>query len=369
MPPRQDASTAGGGEPIVPPRVQTSSTEEIKVLKNRPKASKLRQQKLPAWQPILTAFTAIPVVFAIGFIFIPVGVVILLSSISVREINLEYASHCPSPPSNCTVTFNIKEGEDFKGNVYFYYGLDNYFQNHRRYVKSRSDSQLLGDLSNVGKDCDPLKSGKVNGTDMFYAPCGAIANSMFNDTFELVSLRDDKNVPFSINGVIWEIDKDVKFRNPEPKEGGDLCSAFEGYLPPPNWKKHPCELDKENPDNNGFRNVDFIVWMRTAALPSFKKLYRLLDRKQGYESGLPAGSYKLKIENNYPVSDFNGRKHFIISTTSWTGGKNNFLGIAYIVIGCICVMLGAVFSFIHIKFGHSFAEMANISGRREWSSS
>lgn len=56
---------------------------------------------------------------------------------------------------------------------------------------------------------------------------------------------------------------------------------------------------------------------------------------------------------DYPVDAFNGKKHFIISTTSWTGGKNNFLGIAYIIIGCICVVLGAIFSFIHIKFGHS----------------
>jgi hypothetical protein len=43
-------------------------------------ASKLRQQKLPAWQPILTAYTAIPVVFIIGFVFIPIGVFALLSA-------------------------------------------------------------------------------------------------------------------------------------------------------------------------------------------------------------------------------------------------------------------------------------------------
>lgn len=31
--------------------------------------------------------------------------------------------------------------------VYFYYQLANFYQNHRRYVKSRSDGQLRGDLS------------------------------------------------------------------------------------------------------------------------------------------------------------------------------------------------------------------------------
>lgn len=33
-----------------------------------------------------------------------------------------------------------------QGDVYFYYGLYNYYQNLRRYMKSRSDAQLIGDL-------------------------------------------------------------------------------------------------------------------------------------------------------------------------------------------------------------------------------
>lgn len=70
-------------------------------------------------------------------------------------------------------------------------------------------------------------------------------------------------------------------------------------MKPPNWATHPCNLTND-PKNNGFENVDFIVWMRTAALPSFKKLYRLLDRKHDstYSNGLPAGQYQLVIENS-----------------------------------------------------------------------
>ena len=60
-----------------------------------------------------------------------------------------------------------------------YYGLDNFYQNHRRYVKSRDDKQLQGkDIDTVDSDCAPFdKDGE---TDMIYAPCGAIANSLFN---------------------------------------------------------------------------------------------------------------------------------------------------------------------------------------------
>lgn len=32
-----------------------------------------------------------------------------------------------------------------QNNVYMYYGLSNFYQNHRRYVKSRDDKQLNGD--------------------------------------------------------------------------------------------------------------------------------------------------------------------------------------------------------------------------------
>ena len=68
---------------------------------------------------------------------------------------------------------------------------------------------------------------------------------------------------------------------------------------PPNWQKNIWELDPEHPDNNGFLNTDFIVWMRTAALPSFRKLYRKLSRTSGFFfDGLPSGNYELEIVNS-----------------------------------------------------------------------
>lgn len=50
-----------------------------------------------------------------------------------------------------------------------------------------------------------------------------------------------------------------------------------------------------NEDNSGFINEDFIVWMRTAALPTFRKLYRLIERKSDLHPTLPAGRYYLNI--------------------------------------------------------------------------
>ena len=57
----------------------------------------------------------------------------------------------------------------------------------------------------------------------------------------------------------------------------------------------------------------------------------------------------------YPVKSFAGRKRIIISTTSLLGTKNPFLGIGYIVVGCVVLMLGIVFLVIHIKYGKRYS--------------
>ena len=73
-----------------------------------------------------------------------------------------------------------------QGTVYMYYGLTNFYQNHRRYVRSRDDNQLHGEMLSPGDlndDCEPYKEGtNGTGTSFGYAPCGAIANSLFNGT-------------------------------------------------------------------------------------------------------------------------------------------------------------------------------------------
>ena len=47
--------------------------------------TKFKQQKLPAWQPIMTAGTVLPAFFAIGIAFIPLGVALLVTSDNVSS--------------------------------------------------------------------------------------------------------------------------------------------------------------------------------------------------------------------------------------------------------------------------------------------
>lgn len=62
--------------------------------------------------------------------------------------------------------------------VYVYYQLDNFYQNHRRYVKSYDKYQLLGTVASkhAHKECVPLV---YNGSTALH-PCGLVANSLFN---------------------------------------------------------------------------------------------------------------------------------------------------------------------------------------------
>ena len=81
----------------------------------------------------------------------------------------------------------------------------------------------------------------------------------------------------------------------------------------------------------------FIVWMRVAGLPIFRKLYA------SFADTLPAGQYRLVVYNNYDVSGWGGSKRFVIQTSNSLGGQNYFIGGAFVVVGSLCITLSIIF--------------------------
>ncbi|CAB4069664.1 CDC50 family protein chat-1,Cell cycle control protein 50A,Cell cycle control protein 50B [Lepeophtheirus salmonis] len=318
-------------------QLKTLTLSTLEVLQNAFK----KQQKLPAWQPVLTTGTVLPTFFVIGIAFVPIGAAMMWFSHMVKEVDIDY-TNCVGPDGDMCLEFDIDEVMEEP--VFLYYGLTNFYQNHRRYVQSRSDKQLLGDLSiSPIKDCAPFD--KDNDTKKPYFPCGAIANSLFNDVIKISKIEgnDEQNVPM--------LKKEI---------AGALIDTLNL---PKDWDKELWELDPDDPENNGLQNEDLMVWMRTAALPSFRKLYRRINHTGIFEDGLPKGKYYFYIDYKYRVHQFAGTKSVVLSTRTLMGGKNNFLGIAYVIHGCVCFSVGVVFLFVHINRGRRHHEVLNVSSR------
>ncbi|EMR09767.1 hypothetical protein PNEG_01951 [Pneumocystis murina B123] len=344
----------------------------------KPPNTDFYQQRLKAWHPILTPKYVFPIFFALGLIFMSLGGILLYFSSQVHEIIINY-TYCDSQaslnefksipskyvqmsfPSNvqsmnqaiwkkkineksvysikepiCLIRFEIPI--DLNPPVFLYYRLTNFYQNHRRYVKSFSRDQMMGRAKTAAElrssdDCSPL-SVSDNGKPIY--PCGLIANSMFNDTISqpkrLASLSGEVLEPYFMTnkGISWLSDKNI-YRKTSYRPSD--------VSPPPNWVlRYPNGYNETN-----FPNIhdweEFHVWMKTAGLPTFEKLS--LRNDTGI---MKAGAYEIEVVMHFPVTKYNGSKTIIISTRSFIGGRNLFFSIAYIISGALSFIIGSFFT-------------------------
>ena len=61
---------------------------------------------------------------------------------------------------------------------------------------------------------------------------------------------------------------------------------------------------------------------------------------------------------DYPVKQFSGTKSIVISTVSWIGGKQPFLGWAYIAAAVLCVFLAAIGLVRHLLRPRKLGDMS-----------
>lgn len=353
----------------------------------RPANTAFKQQRLKAWQPILTPRTVLPTLFIIAVIFAPIGAVLLLASNSVSQITLDYtecdkAGTSPSPlkhfdyqlkssnadlkhadptwtfdaaTKTCTVQFELPA--EIGKPVFIYYKLTNFYQNHRRYVRSLDSDQLLGkarsasDLDNG--DCKPL--GAEGGKAIY--PCGLIANSLFNDTIGNPILlnvpggnvNDNQTYAFSSKNIAWPGEKNKYTDNPK--------LDWTQVLPPPNWReRYPQYNNTPDGHPNLASDEHFQNWMRTAGLPTFTKLYGRND-----DAPMVKGNYQIPIGMNFPVTQFGGTKSIVISNVAWIGGKNPFLGWAYIATAGLFMLLALAGTIRHCIRPRKLGDMSLLS--------
>jgi hypothetical protein len=90
---------------------------------------------------------------------------------------------------------------------------------------------------------------------------------------------------------------------------------------------------------------DLMVWMRTAALPTFRKLYGRI------EVDLRANEViTVRTRNSYNSYSYGGTKTLVLSTAGVLGGRNNFLGRAYVMVGMSCLLLALLLTLLCIVF-------------------
>lgn len=275
-----------------------------------------RQQQLPAWRPLLSGNFLITWSLLLGILGVPLGWFLLNTSNQIVEISVDYTD-CVSTGEptltcaemirrnfshvcSCRITFELSHS--LMKPTFLYYALSNYYQNHRRYSRSRDDYQLAGYVSSEKSliaNCWPYHKRFDNRTGMWMtvAPCGAIANSLFNDTFRLFAATSNtsseplRQVTLSRQGISWPTDKQYKFRNPPNQD------VFNAYTYPPNWHEY-LQFIGQSPNSSGFKYEPLIVWMRVAAMPKFRKLYGRVVHEIGswFESSLPIGQYTMEID-------------------------------------------------------------------------
>jgi hypothetical protein len=349
---------------------------------------------------------------ATGALFIAIGAALLAISKGVVEYEHDYTD-----ADTATGYFDIAVDREMEPPIWVYYQLDGFHQNHRKYVKSRDDKQFQYSESpqfaesELHASCEPWVA--TNDGHVHY-PCGLVARSIFNDTFAVLH-KDSASeawsrlaVDSSAQAIAWPSDTEGRFRNvnPEGKVGGgsekenqlrlnmwildlfppmtceqqDFSDGWEpvevatkevdginvtdckGYMtdaPTCNFKKDGAAFEctgNYQPTKQpewGIESGHFLVWMRIAGLPRFRKLWGKVDQVLPKDSTL-----RVYFQNNFEVIQFSGRKAFVISTSTALGGRSDFLGIGYVVVGGCCLLFGLGFAWRHSLRGRQLGDVS-----------
>jgi len=363
---------------------------------NVAESSPFLQQSLRTWYPFFVPQCVIPSFFAIAILFVVLGGVFanrsdLAFAQIVRYDDVNKYQLIPSRP-----LVNIQQGlknfsvggdtslqgtqtkiiftllKDLPAPVYLYYGLTNFFQNHRNFVQGRNMLQLAGSpqTKTTMYACEPYLSpsasprvmftaGSKNVTaeDMTYSPCGIAPWSMFNDTFVLRQVHSNTtsvvicntsdfdavgnalgNTPLnrcSKKGISWDSDIRVRFQPSPPDQlvwsANYAFNTTNEYLARGYYSQEPGHRIPDPLD------LDFHVWMRVAPTSTFRKLLRII------QTNLSAGTYAMDVTEFYDSFSFSGEKNFQLRIDSSVGAANYSLAIAYLAAGALAFVIGVAF--------------------------
>lgn len=342
-----------------------------------PKNSRLRQQALPACKPVMDTIWVVFIYLSAGVVLIPIGAVCLAYGQQPVEVSYRYDQTCfPANQSfvfsnssnydrqqyiwqnagddealSCTLTLTI--ADDMPTPLYVFYEMKGFLQNHRRYVISRSDQQLV-DKSDPNTDACTTQLDYAGNSSQAINPCGLAAWTYFNDTYQdWQVLRNGEIINqnsnlVSTNDIAPKTDQKYMFADYIPQFFNPLINRLRGG-------SNITTLVK--------KDQHFIIWMRLAPLPSFRKLWGIINDQEL----LPGDQLQLTVTNRYNSFGFDGKKSIVVSSATWLGSRNPFMGIVFLITGCLFVTAGVMYLVVAVWIRpRKFGDLSVLYDGSEW---
>lgn len=233
-------------------------------------------------------------------------------------------------------TVEVEVPHDMVPPVYLYYQLPWFYQNHKRYVRSISWSQMAGAAGPLEAlpSCEPLRYlGGRRDTSLpdqgAIHPCGLIPSSLFNDSFSLHQTCDDAalsgHIPLHLDVAFRSELATALFSNPRNATNLNTVASLRGGG------------TLEGPVGQA---PQLWVWSRVAAQPGLTKPFAVINTRLAKGCRL-----RLEVANRYNSYAWGGQKAVLLSTASWAASTRNlFLPVLYLVMagGCGVSALGLV---------------------------
>ncbi|GMF64772.1 unnamed protein product [Phytophthora lilii] len=374
---------------------------------NRPDGSRMTQQQLHMWVPVLTLGWSIGICLTLAGLCIGLGVLIIYTSSTLTTLRVVYDGDADSQAanavqsdgsvtqlSNCrldspkdansfhadhTCYVHLKLPNDIKSPVRVFYELDGYYQNHRRFVSSIIRTQFTDEWRpNTGTsmlECYPMKTitselctvGACESTtaakqrELF--PCGIVANTMFNDIFwlhegVLPSGKKLSRTDMTSKGIARTY---AAHNNKNPT--WDVSS--DTYLPVwlnPNMSRVIPPLTGSTAPHITSDYTNSTAWVHDALDPDYgigvgleNEFWRVWVEgaamhpfRKPYgriERDLPANTTLMfAVQSNFFVRSFGGSKALVLEEVGWFGSSNYILGGFFLGVGGIFLVAGIFFT-------------------------
>ena len=257
--------------------------------------------------------------------------------------------------------------------VHVYYRLDDYYQNHKKYVQSVVYAQLHGknvSRSSLG-DCDTMQTVDLERLNASTAdalpnngvinPCGLQAWSYFNDTFSGFTINAGV-LPVDDSELVWASDRETFFGDyvaenlntvPGLEGGGALDSKVSQSEHFMEWMKLAAQpgVGRRAPlcrAAAGRRHAcDVVQQLNAARGADVVKFWGTINRD------LDAGDLvTVQIDNRYNTYGYGGAKWVILSTAGPFGSRAPAFGIIWLAAALIWGVATVVSGVLGVRKGH-----------------